>query len=99
MASFSGGISSALSGGLRLAAIIQWSLVAPGILLGVLYNNRSIRRLDNKVGDSAGQLSREVDDLCSALSKRIDDSNRRQDVLLDDLIRRQQARHDDLKGK
>jgi|SRR5271166_336936 len=70
-------------------AITQWGpalLLLLGILLGVLYNNRSINHLDTRIGDASNQFSEKVNDSFGALSKRIDDS-----------IRHQDARHDDLK--
>ena len=69
--------------------IIQWGpalLVLLGILLGVLYNNRSISHLDTRIGDSFSHFSARSDDSFSHLSARIDD-----------LSRHQEARHDDLK--
>ena len=46
--------------------IIQWGpavLLLFGILLGVLYNNRSIGHLDTRVSDSTNHLSFRIDDL------------------------------------
>jgi len=46
--------------------IIQWGpavLLLFGILLGVLYNNRSIGHLDTRVSDSTNHLSSRIDDL------------------------------------
>ncbi len=45
---------------------IEWGpalLVLLGILLGVLYNNRSISHLDTRVADSTSHLSSRIDDL------------------------------------
>lgn len=45
---------------------IQWGpavLLLFGILLGVLYNNRSIGHLDTRVSDSTSHLSSRIDDL------------------------------------
>ena len=47
-------------------AIAQWGpalLVLLGILLGVLYNNRSIGHLDTRVADLSSHLSTRIDDL------------------------------------
>jgi hypothetical protein len=72
-----------------MSPIIQWGpalLVLLGILLGVLYNNRSITHLDTRVGDSYQQLSAQIGDSHQQLSARIDDLNRHEE-----------ARHNDLK--
>ena len=49
-----------------MSPIIQWGpalLVLLGILLGVLYNNRTINHLDTRISDSHRQLSERIDDL------------------------------------
>ena len=47
-------------------ALIQWGpalLILFGIMLGVIYNSRSIGHLDNRIGGEIGHLSTRLDDL------------------------------------
>lgn len=70
-------------------ALIQWGpalLILFGIVLGVIYNNRSINHLDARISVEVGHLSSRFSGEIGHLSTRIDD-----------LIRNQEIRHVDLK--
>jgi hypothetical protein len=70
-------------------ALIQWGpalLILFGIVLGVIYNNRSINHLDARISGESSHLSTRLSGEIGHLSTRIDD-----------LIRNEEIRHNDLK--
>jgi hypothetical protein len=70
-------------------ALIQWGpalLILFGIVLGVIYNNRSINDLDARISGESSHLSTRLSGEIGHLSTRIDD-----------LIRNEEIRHNDLK--
>jgi hypothetical protein len=70
-------------------ALIQWGpalLILFGIVLGVIYNNRSINHLDARISGESNHLSTRLGGEIGHLSARIDD-----------LIRNEEIRHNDMK--
>jgi hypothetical protein len=70
-------------------ALIQWGpalLILFGIVLGVIYNNRSINHLDVRISGEVAHLSTRMTGEIGHLSTRIDD-----------LIRNEEMRHNDMK--
>jgi len=61
-------------------------LILFGIVLGVIYNNRSINHLDARISGESSHLSTRLSGEIGHLSTRIDD-----------LIRNEEIRHNDLK--
>ena len=93
------------------SVLIQWGptlLILFGILLGVIYNNRSINHLDTRISDLIrthevrhNDLIRSLDfrhnELVSSIDARHNDLVRTLDVQHRDLIRTEEGRHSDLK--
>src|ERR1700732_5069348 len=81
-------------------ALIQWGpalLILFGIVLGVIYNNRSISHLDARISGEVGHLSIRMTGEISQLSTRMTGEIGHLSTRIDDLIRNQEMRHSDLK--
>lgn len=81
-------------------ALIQWGpalLILFGIILGVIYNNRSIGHLETRIGSLDTRLSGEIGQLSTQLGNRITGEIGHLSTRFDDLIRTEELRHTDLK--
>jgi len=81
-------------------ALIQWGpalLILFGIVLGVIYNNRSINHLDARISGETGHLSTRMSGEIGNLSTRMSGEIGHLSTRIDDLIRNEEIRHNDLK--
>lgn len=81
-------------------ALIQWGpalLILFGIVLGVIYNNRSINHLDTRISSLDTRISGEIGQLSTHLVARISGEVGHLTTRIDDLIRTEELRHTDLK--